>query len=173
MPYLSAGCIRKVTLLSLRYWLECRLSKKGNTAITQVLVKWSSLPQEMATWEDYHVLRTRFSKESSRDQLILKGGAMSRLVMPVSWQVTRPRQVEAQYQKAQKNGPTSALVRDLSKGQGRKKISFVCNRIILDPFFHPSSVLPPPAVLWTLDDWVKSYSLPLMSHCWVIVLHTN
>lgn len=40
--------------------LERRLVKKGNSAATQVLVKWTGLPQEMATWEDYHVLKKRF-----------------------------------------------------------------------------------------------------------------
>jgi hypothetical protein len=30
--------------------LERRLFKKGNAAITQVLVKWTELPTKMATW---------------------------------------------------------------------------------------------------------------------------
>lgn len=40
--------------------LDSRLTKKGNTAITQVLVKWTSLPTEMATWEDYYVLKNHY-----------------------------------------------------------------------------------------------------------------
>jgi hypothetical protein len=31
--------------------------KKGNVAVTQVLVKWSHLPESSATWEDFSVLR--------------------------------------------------------------------------------------------------------------------
>jgi hypothetical protein len=37
--------------------LDRRLSKKGNTVVTQVL---SSLPADMATWEDYNVLKSKF-----------------------------------------------------------------------------------------------------------------
>jgi hypothetical protein len=40
--------------------LDRRLVKKGNTAILQVFIKWSGLPDTSATWEDYNVLRTRF-----------------------------------------------------------------------------------------------------------------
>lgn len=40
--------------------LDRRLVKKGNTAITQVLIKWSQLPEDAATWEDWEVLATRF-----------------------------------------------------------------------------------------------------------------
>ncbi|KAJ1253806.1 hypothetical protein BS78_K181900, partial [Paspalum vaginatum] len=40
--------------------LDRRLVKKGNQAITQVLIKWSNLPASSATWEDYDVLKTRF-----------------------------------------------------------------------------------------------------------------
>lgn len=32
--------------------LDRRLTKKGNSAITQVPVKWTSLPKDSATWED-------------------------------------------------------------------------------------------------------------------------
>jgi len=40
--------------------LERRLVKKGNTAIPQVRVKWSHLPKDSATWEDFYVLQQRF-----------------------------------------------------------------------------------------------------------------
>jgi 'chromo' (CHRromatin Organisation MOdifier) domain. len=34
--------------------------KRGNAAHVQVLLKWSLLPADHATWEDYHVVKTRF-----------------------------------------------------------------------------------------------------------------
>jgi hypothetical protein len=37
-----------------------RLVKKGNIAITQVLVQWSGLPESSSTWEDYNVLHDKF-----------------------------------------------------------------------------------------------------------------
>jgi len=40
--------------------LERRLVKKGGKAVPQVLVKWSKLPAQMATWEDWYVLKERF-----------------------------------------------------------------------------------------------------------------
>jgi hypothetical protein len=40
--------------------LDRRLSKRGSAAITQVLIKWSLLPTEIATWEDYHVVKNRY-----------------------------------------------------------------------------------------------------------------
>jgi hypothetical protein len=48
--------------------LDRRLVKKGNTAIPQVLVKWSNLPEASATWEDYNVVRTRFSDAAAWGQ---------------------------------------------------------------------------------------------------------
>lgn len=36
--------------------LDRRLVKKGSSAKQQILVKWSTLPLECATWEDYTVL---------------------------------------------------------------------------------------------------------------------
>jgi hypothetical protein len=45
-----------------------RLSNCGNSAITQVLVKWSSLPKEMAIWEDFNVLKTQFSAATAWGQ---------------------------------------------------------------------------------------------------------
>jgi hypothetical protein len=40
--------------------LDRRLVKRGNVAITQVLVQWTGLPETLATWEDFHVLPSRF-----------------------------------------------------------------------------------------------------------------
>jgi hypothetical protein len=37
--------------------LERKLVKKGNTAIVQIKVQWSTLPASMTTWEDYYVLK--------------------------------------------------------------------------------------------------------------------
>jgi hypothetical protein len=40
--------------------LDRRLVKKGSAAVAQVQIQWSSLPEAMATWEYYNVLRARF-----------------------------------------------------------------------------------------------------------------
>jgi hypothetical protein len=40
--------------------LDRRLTKKGNSTIIQVLVKWKSLPATLATWEDYFVLKKTY-----------------------------------------------------------------------------------------------------------------
>lgn len=56
--------------------LQRRLVKKGNNAITQVLVKWSHLPAESATWEDWNVVTTRFRASSAWGQASSPGGVM-------------------------------------------------------------------------------------------------
>ncbi|XP_070052060.1 uncharacterized protein [Nicotiana tomentosiformis] len=40
--------------------LDRRMIKNGNKAIAQVLVQWEQMPGDQTTWEDYHVLKTRF-----------------------------------------------------------------------------------------------------------------
>jgi hypothetical protein len=45
--------------------LDRRLVKKGNAAVTQILLRWSGMSPDCATWEDYHVLRTRFPTASA------------------------------------------------------------------------------------------------------------
>jgi hypothetical protein len=45
-----------VTDVSPESILDRHLVKKGNEAITQVLVKWTRFPDASSTWEDYHVL---------------------------------------------------------------------------------------------------------------------
>jgi hypothetical protein len=39
-----------------------RLVKKGNEAVTQILVRWTSLPDTSTTWEDYYVMKERFPR---------------------------------------------------------------------------------------------------------------
>lgn len=38
--------------------------KKGSAAVTQILIKWEGIPVEMASWEDYTVLQSRFPNSS-------------------------------------------------------------------------------------------------------------
>jgi len=54
--------------------LERRLVKKGNAAIPQVLVKWSHLPADSATWEDLYVLRQRFPTSAACGQAVSPAG---------------------------------------------------------------------------------------------------
>jgi hypothetical protein len=54
--------------------MERRLVRKGNQAITQILVKWTNLPPHATTWEDANVLRTRFPKALAWGQAISAGG---------------------------------------------------------------------------------------------------
>jgi hypothetical protein len=51
IPYLDIADVSPEEML------DRRLVKKGNEAITQVLVQWSGLPISSATWEDYSVLK--------------------------------------------------------------------------------------------------------------------
>jgi hypothetical protein len=56
--------------------LDRRLSKKGNSAVVQVLVKWSSLPLEMVTWEDYHVIIARIAGAAAWGQARASTGSI-------------------------------------------------------------------------------------------------
>jgi hypothetical protein len=49
--------------------------KKGNAAMVQVRIKWSSLPNEAATWEDYDVLRLRYPNAVIWEGVSSQGGA--------------------------------------------------------------------------------------------------
>jgi hypothetical protein len=40
--------------------LDRRMTKRGNHANVQVLIKWKNLPDETATWEDWDALKTSF-----------------------------------------------------------------------------------------------------------------
>jgi hypothetical protein len=63
--------------------VDRRLVKRGNEAMTQILVKWSRLPVSSATWKDYYVLQKRFpsaqiwsSAASSRGGSVTTEGAV-------------------------------------------------------------------------------------------------
>jgi hypothetical protein len=55
--------------------LDHRMVKKGNAAMVQVRIKWSSLPNEAATWEDYDVLRLRYPNAVIWEGVSSQGGA--------------------------------------------------------------------------------------------------
>jgi hypothetical protein len=40
--------------------LDRRLMKKGNAPVLQALIKWTNLPADAATWEDWDTLQKRF-----------------------------------------------------------------------------------------------------------------
>ena len=54
--------------------LDRCLVKKGNAAYLQVFIKWSALPPEMATWEDYKVLRKRYPDATAWGQAVSQAG---------------------------------------------------------------------------------------------------
>ena len=58
--------------------IERRLVEKGNNAVPQVLITWTGLPQDLATWEDYHVVKERFPKAPAWGQAELQRGESSR-----------------------------------------------------------------------------------------------
>jgi hypothetical protein len=55
--------------------MDHRMTKRGNAAVTQVLVKWSSLPDSMASWEYYYVLKNRFSVAPAWGHAGTRGGS--------------------------------------------------------------------------------------------------
>jgi hypothetical protein len=54
--------------------------RKGSSAITQVLIKWTGLPPEMSSWEDYNVLKSRFPNSA----ISSGGGIVTTEVSPVT-----------------------------------------------------------------------------------------
>jgi hypothetical protein len=55
--------------------LQCRLVKKGNRAVPQVLIRWSHVSPEAITWEDYNVLRECYPHAPAWGQAGIAGGA--------------------------------------------------------------------------------------------------
>jgi hypothetical protein len=54
--------------------VDCRMVKKGNHSVPQVLIRWTHLPQEATTWEDYLAVKQRFPKALTWDKQVLKPG---------------------------------------------------------------------------------------------------
>ena len=54
--------------------LDRRLVKKGNSAVPQVLVKWSKLPATSSTWEDFYVVKKAFPAATAWGQAAAQGG---------------------------------------------------------------------------------------------------
>lgn len=65
--------------LALEAVIDRRLVKKGGKAISQALIKWTALPDEAATWEDWYVLQGRFPRALARGPASFGGGKLSRL----------------------------------------------------------------------------------------------
>jgi hypothetical protein len=56
--------------------LQRRLVKTGASAIPQVLIRWSSLPEASATWEDYYIVKQRYPKAPAWGQAASSAGEM-------------------------------------------------------------------------------------------------
>ncbi|KAK1608397.1 hypothetical protein QYE76_032070 [Lolium multiflorum] len=54
--------------------LDRRLVKKGNAAIPQVLVKWTNVPEDSATWENWETLKVKFPTVLTWGQASSSGG---------------------------------------------------------------------------------------------------
>lgn len=54
--------------------LDRHLVKKGNNAIPQVLVQWSGLQADSATWEDWYNIKERFPEVEAWGQASIRGG---------------------------------------------------------------------------------------------------
>jgi hypothetical protein len=54
--------------------LSSRLVDHGGAQVSQVLIQWSQLPAELATWEDLEALKQLFPSTPAWSQARLKGG---------------------------------------------------------------------------------------------------
>jgi hypothetical protein len=61
--------------LELELILDRLLSKKGNAVVTQILIKWTSLPNDLATWEDYEVVKHRYPTAAAWGHAASQGGS--------------------------------------------------------------------------------------------------
>jgi hypothetical protein len=63
--------------------LDRRMVKKGNAAVVQVLLKWTSLPEDYATWEDWEVITSKFPEMLAWGQASApQGGIVTQDNMP-------------------------------------------------------------------------------------------
>jgi hypothetical protein len=54
--------------------LDSRLSRKGNTTVSQVLIRWSGWPDSLATWEDEQALKQQFPMAPAWGQAVTEEG---------------------------------------------------------------------------------------------------
>ena len=57
--------------------LQRRMVRKGSSTVSQVLIQWSDVPVELATWEDTEALRQRFPAAPAWGQAASQEGGMS------------------------------------------------------------------------------------------------
>jgi hypothetical protein len=57
--------------------LDRRMMKKGNTPVVQVLIKWTNMPAEAATCEDWDVLKVKHPSILTWGQVSTSPGAVS------------------------------------------------------------------------------------------------
>jgi Chromo (CHRromatin Organisation MOdifier) domain len=74
LPVLSPGGQWKIELIAV---LDRRIVKKKNAVSTEILVKWSNLDSEEATWEDYSQICEQFSGFKLEDKLSLEERVLS------------------------------------------------------------------------------------------------
>ncbi|VAI57406.1 hypothetical protein VPH35_110834 [Triticum aestivum] len=56
--------------------MQQRVVRRGSDSVIQVLVKWSGLPEDMATWEDKVTLQQNFPRAPAWGQAASKGGGI-------------------------------------------------------------------------------------------------
>ena len=62
-----------------------RMIKKGNKVVAQLLIHWKKMFEEEATWEDYHVIKTRFPSFFLEDKEVSKEGVMMQIEVEESY----------------------------------------------------------------------------------------
>jgi hypothetical protein len=61
--------------------LQRRLVPTSDGPAPQLLIKWSSWPEELATWEDEAFIKQRFPEATAWEQALTQGGRLSRCRM--------------------------------------------------------------------------------------------
>lgn len=70
VPVLDASSAQPAAIL------ERRMVKRGNSAVPQVHIQWTSLPPSVTTWEDYNVVRERFPNAAAWGQAETSAGGV-------------------------------------------------------------------------------------------------
>jgi hypothetical protein len=64
--------------------LGSRLVSCGSTQVNQVLIRWSELPKELASWEDYESLKQKFPSTPTWGQATSEGEGSVSASAPVA-----------------------------------------------------------------------------------------